>query len=72
MMRKSSQKYVCRDNKILKELKKDAKTFHCGPKKTFRSIINDKVDKQTFKMAHQKVRSGIDIAYCDNRTLKVL
>jgi len=35
MMRKSSHKYVCRDNKILKELKKDAKTFHCGPKRRF-------------------------------------
>jgi len=70
MTPKSSQKYVCRDNKTLKELKKDAKTFHCGPKKTFRSIINDKVDKQTFKMVHED--SGIEIAYCDNRTLKVL
>jgi len=51
---KSSQKYVCRDNKTLKELKKDAKTFHCGPKKkTFRSIINDKVDKKTLRMVHK-------------------
>ena len=47
MTPKSSQKYVCRDNKTLKELKKDAKTFR------FRSIINDKVDKQTFRMVHK-------------------
>ena len=45
MTPKSSQKYVCRDNKTLKELKKDANTF--------RSIINDKVDKQTFRMVHK-------------------
>jgi len=55
MTPKSSQKYVCPDNKTLKELKKDAKTFHCGPEKTFRSIINDKVDKQTFKMVHEDI-----------------
>jgi len=32
---KSSQKYVCRDNKTLKKLYKDAKTFHCVSERRF-------------------------------------